>query len=78
MKNALHPQNVLRENAPPTAWEPGAAARAPDPVGTPVCLAWTGWLVPDLSREQAHLSTAGRCGRDCAAALELARIYFPQ
>src|SRR5881628_1839715 len=78
MKNVLHPQNVLRENAPPTAWRHGAAAQTPGRVPAPVCLAWNGWLVAHLRREQAPLFTADRCGRCCDATLELARIYFPQ
>ena len=78
MKNVLHPQNVLPENAPPRACGHDAVAGNLRRVRTTLCLARNWWFVPQLSREQAHLFTAGRWGRCCDAPLELARIYFPQ
>jgi hypothetical protein len=78
MKKVLHAQNILRENAPPTACGHGAAPQEPGQARRTVCLAWSACLVRHLRHDQAHPFTAGPEGRCCNAALELARIYFPQ
>ena len=67
-----------KENAPPKAWGHGAAVGARQAQQIMVCLVCLGRLWPLSGHEQASYFNAWLVGAGRDAALEVARIYFPQ
>ena len=67
-----------KENAPPTAWWHDAPVGARQPWRIRVCLVYFARLWPLSGHEQASYFNFWLVGGSRDAALELARIYFPQ